>query len=187
MKNKLLKISILVLTIIIFMQITVFASRLTLNISIDKQKIKKGDKFTVIVSWKEGMQAADFYLKYDSEKLKFIKTDISDEYINSEEKGQVKTAWFSLDNTDKTEIKYIFEAIDDGRVKFETMINGGFATGDLEILNKYDEATLVIKILSNPIENLFKIIGIVIGTVIIFILIKVVINIKSEKSRKKIR
>lgn len=50
MKNRIFKVTILVLMITIFMQIVVFANTLTLNITADKQEVKVGDKFTVTVS-----------------------------------------------------------------------------------------------------------------------------------------
>lgn len=187
MKDKLLKITIFTLMIIIFMQLAVFANTLTLNISTNKQSVKAGEKFKVIVSWKQGMQAADFYLKYDSEKLKFIKTDISDDYINSKENGKIKTAWFSMDDTDKTKIEYTFKAKKSGIVEFETKINGGFATGELKVPSKYEEGKLEINVKKQPlIIRILKVIVIIVGIVIIILILrKTVISKKKNKKGSK--
>lgn len=184
MKNKILKILILVLMIILFMQIEIFASELTLNITTDKQEIKEGNKFTITVDWTEEMQAADFYLKYDSEKLKFIKADISEDYMNSEDKGTIKTAWVSLDDTNKTKISYTFKAKASGITEFKTEINGGFATGELKIPDKYKEGYLSIEIgqQSFGVKALKIVLIVVIAFVVIRILIKI---IKGKKGHVK--
>ena len=45
-------------------------------------EIKVFDKIKVIVEWTEGMQAADFALEYDSEKLEFVEADIEENFTN---------------------------------------------------------------------------------------------------------
>lgn len=180
MKNKVLKILILALMIIFFMQLSVFANTLTLVISTNKQEVEIGEKFTVIVSWEQGMQAADFYLKYDSEKLEFIGADISDDYINSEQKEQIKTAWFSMDNTDKTKIEYTFKAKKSGTVEFETKINGGFATGELEVPNHYEEGKLKINVAK---QSLIKIILKVISIIVVIILFGLIVKRKVNNKK----
>ena len=62
MKNKLLHVIILVLSILLLMPIAAFGNTLVLNISTKKEKVKVGDEITIKVSWNEGMQAADFYI-----------------------------------------------------------------------------------------------------------------------------
>lgn len=187
MKNKLIKTIILALMIILFMQIEIFANTLILNITTEKQEVKVGDKFKVIVSWDKEMQAADFYLKYDSEKVEYIEADIADDYINSEDKGQVRTAWFSMDNTDKTQIEYTFKAKKSGRVNFETSVDsGGFATGNLQIPNRYKEGNLTIEISQNPIITVITIAGIIIIALIIFITVRIINNKRGKKSHRHI-
>ena len=186
MKSKILKITILTLMIIMFMQISSFASILKINLEADKENVKIGEEVKVTVSWNQGMQAADFYLIYDSKKLEFVEADIEDDYINAEE-GNIKTAWFSMDDTDKTQIEYTFKPKKAGKVEIETKVNGGFATGNLQIPNKYEEGNLTIEISQSPVMNALKIIAIVIGVVIVFVLIIIVTNIRIEKSRKKLR
>ena len=79
MKSKVLKITILTLIIMMLIQVSLLAavSTLKLDLTANKTKIKIGQEIKIKVSWNYGMQAADFYLDYDSEKLEFIKADIS--------------------------------------------------------------------------------------------------------------
>ena len=172
MKKKLLKTLIIALAIIIFTQITVFANTLKLDLTADKDNLKINEEVKITVSWSEGMQAADFSIKYDHEKLEFVKSELADDFINSEE-GELKTAWFSMDDIDKTQIEYTFKAKKAGKVELSTQINGGFATGELEMPTDYENATLTIKIAQNPIVNILKIIGII---TIILIIIMIVIK-----------
>ena len=182
MKNKLFKTTIITLMIIFIMQISIFASELTLNIKLNKEEVKQGDKIKVTVEWTEGMQAADFYLNYDADKLKFIEADIEDDYINSEEKGQVKTAWFSMDNNDKTKIEYTFKAKKSGTVEFSTKINGGFATGELKIPEKYNEGSLKIEIAKQPL--IIRILKILLIAIVIIVVVRVITS-KNKKGSKK--
>lgn len=189
MKNKVLKITILTLIIIMFMQVSLLAvNTLKLDLTTSESKIKVGEKVKIKVSWNQGMQAADFYLIYDSKRLEFIEADISNDYINNKNAGQLRTAWFSMDDTDKTQIEYTFKAKKSGTVNLETNSeSGGFATGELRTPRNYKEANLTIEISSNPISNVFKAIGIIIGIIVALILIRIIINIRIEKSKKKFR
>lgn len=189
MKNKVLKITILTLIIIMFMQVSLLAvNTLKLDLTTNNSKINVSEQIKVKVSWNQGMQAADFYLIYDSDKLEFIEADISDDFINNKNKGQLRTAWFSMDDTDKTQIEYTFKAKKSGTVNLKTSTeSGGFATGELRSPRNYKEANLTIEISNTPIMNIFKVMGIIIGAIIIFILIRIIINIKIEKSKKKFR
>lgn len=187
MKNKIFKITILVIIILMFMQVSLLAANtLKINLKADKDNIKVGEEVKVTVSWKQGMQAVDFYLKYNSKKLEFVEADIEDDYINSED-GKVKTAWFSMDDTDKTQIEYTFKAKKAGTVDISTKVNGGFATGNLQIPNKYEEGNVTIEIANTSIMNIVKVIGIIIGVGIAFILIRIILNIRIKKSKKKFR
>ena len=170
MKKKLLKTLIIALAIIIFTQITVFANTLKLNLVADKNNLKINEEVKITVSWSEKMQAADFSIKYDQEKLEFVRSELADDFINSEE-GDLKTAWFSMDDVDKTKIEYTFKAKKAGKVELSTQINGGFATGELEMPTNYENATLTLKIAQNPIINILKIIGTLAVILIIIILI----------------
>ncbi len=182
--NEILRISTITSILVILMQIAVFADTLNINIkTTNKGKIKVGDKVKVIVYWDKGMQAADYILKYDSEKLEFIKTDLKDDYINNAN-GQVKTAWFSIDDKDKTKIEYIFKAKKSGTANLETIINGGFATGNLEMPTEYTEGNLQLEIQeANIFLKILKVIAIII---IILMLINLILK-KLQKSGKMYR
>ena len=106
MKRNFIKIVVLTLMNIIMLSSVVFG--LNLNISSNSERVNIGDEIKVTVNWNENMQAADFSLMYDSKKLEFVEADIEDYYINSDNEGEVKTAWFSLDNTDKTRNRIYF-------------------------------------------------------------------------------
>ena len=163
-------------------------STLKLDLTANKTKIKIGQEIKIKVSWNYGMQAADFYLDYDSEKLEFIKADISEDYINIKEKNQIRTAWFSMDNTDKTEIEYTFKAKKSGTVNISTNSeSGGFATGELIRPINYKDANIVIEISNSLLSTIFKVIGILIGVIIIFVLIKIIINIRINKFKGKFK
>jgi len=176
MKNKLL--ITIILLIIVFAQISAFASELTLNISANQDKIKKGDEFAVKVLWDKGMQAADFSLKYNSEKMEFVKSDLEDIYIN-DENGEVKTSWFSLDDTNKTEIEYIFKAKKGGKAEFSTIINGGFATGELEIPEQYIQDNLIVDVQGS------NVIIIILSIIVILLLIILILKNRGKKKRAK--
>lgn len=145
MKNKLLKITILTMILITYLQISIFASTLKLNLTANKGKLKVGEEVKITVSWNEEMQAADFSLLYDAKKLEYVGSELEDYFINSTD-GEVKTAWFSVDNIDKAQIEYTFKAKKSGTVKIATKINGGFATGELQVPEKYEDAKLKIRI-----------------------------------------
>ena len=169
MKTKTIFITIIFIFTLIILQSSVFASELTLTISTDKEKIKAEDEIKIKVSWDKAMQAADFKLNYDTKKVKYIKSDIDDVYVtNNEEQGIIKTSWVSLDNTDKTEIEYTFKVKKGGKAKFTTTIDGGFATGELDIPNKYNDGVLILKISDNCVITYILFI-IIITIIIIFI------------------
>lgn len=169
MKTKTIFITILAIFTLIILQSSVFANELTLTISTDKEEIKVEDEIKIKVSWDKAMQAADFELNYDTKKVEYIKSDIDDVYVtNNEEQGIIKTSWVSLDNTDKTEIEYTFKVKKGGKAKFTTTIDGGFATGELEIPTKYNDGELTLKI-SGDYIIIYVLFIIIITIIIIFI------------------
>lgn len=180
MKNKIKKIALIALMLLMLIQITVFADTLNIKIKANKERVNVGDKVKVTVSWDKGMQAADFILKYDADKLEFVKSDLEEDYINNSN-GNVKTAWFSMDDTDKTKIEYTFKAKETGKAEFETRVNGGFATGTLSMPTGYKEGKLQLEIKeSNPVLSILKIV-----VFIIVILLIVVFIIKKSNNNKK--
>lgn len=167
--KKIFKIFSIVLYVIIFMQITVHATSLDLQIHSNEEKIKIGDEIKIKVSWNEPMQAADFSLNYNSKKVQYISSDLDDVFVNNQlEKGKVKTAWFSMDDTNKTEVEYTFKVIKGGKIKFSTSTEGGFATGNLETPKEYNEGKLTIKVPGNY-TMIYVLSIIIIVIIIIFI------------------
>lgn len=168
--KKIVKIFIVSLCVIILMQISIFATDLTLQIRANKEDIKIGDEIKIKVSWSEEMQAADFSLNYDSKKVEYISSYLDDVFVNNQtEKGKIKTAWFSMDDTNKTEVEYTFKVIKGGKLKFSTTTEGGFATGNLETPEKYNEGNLTIKVPRN--DAMIYVISII-AIIIIIIFIK---------------
>ena len=177
MKKNVVKIFFLLFVLVASINSIIFASTLNLKIDTNKEKIKKGEEVNVTVSWSEGMQAADFSLKYDTNKLEYINCDLEEVFINNNiEAGEIKTAWFSMDNEDKTKITYTFKAKKSGKAEFETITNGGFATGNLEIPSQYNEAKSTISISNN----------LVVYIVAIIILITIILIARGDKKMKKI-
>ena len=171
MKTKTIFFLIVTALALILFQSSVFANELALTISADKEEINVEDEIKIKVSWNKAMQAADFTLNYDTEKVTYIKSNIDEVYIsNNEEQGMLKTSWVSLDNTDKTEIEYTFKIKKGGKAKFTTTIDGGFATGNLEIPTKYSEGELILEIPENFLIIFVSIIAIII--IIIFFIKK---------------
>ena len=151
------------------------AESLTLELSVDKEEIKIDDTIIIKVSWEKGVQAADFSLNYNSKRLEYLKSDIDDIYINNkQENGELKTAWVSIDETDRNSIEYTFKVKKGGELKFSTKINGGFAKGNLEVFDDYNNNELTIKV---PRNNL---IIIALSVSIIFIILVIILK-KGEK------
>jgi len=126
------------------------------------------------------MQAADFSLLYDNEKLEYISSDLEDVFVNNNN-NKVIVSWFSDDNTDKTKIEFKFKAIEEGKVALRTKIEGGFATGELIQPDEYDEGNKTIEILEGkglPISTI-----VIISLVIIFLII--IINKKIKGGKRK--
>ena len=153
-----------------------YANTLTLNITSSKKSFKVGEKIEIVVDWQKGMQAADFILEYDTEKMKFIETDIGENYTN-EKDNQLLVSWFSNNNEDRNSIKFQFEATDVGDIEIKSKVLGGFATGSLEIPDNYEEGNLQIKIKKS---NLFIKILLLIFIFILFIKL-------SKKQKGKLR
>jgi len=126
------------------------------------------------------MQAADFSLLYDNEKIEYIDSDIDEVFINNNN-NKIIVSWFSDNDTDRTKMEFKFKAIQEGEVALRTKIEGGFATGDLEQPTEYDEENKTIEILENC--------GIPISTIIVIILFIIflifIINKKIKGGKRK--
>lgn len=159
----------------------VYADTLKLNITSDKEKIKNGEEIKIRVLWNQEMQAADYCLNYDASKLEYIKSDIDDVYINNDSKeGKIKTAWVSIDDSKKTSIEYIFKIKNNGQLKFTTNVDGGFATENMEVPDKYQDGELTIGTQENNTFIFF-----IVGIVIVIILLFIIINNKKSKNKKR--
>lgn len=176
MKNN--KIIVLTLCMLAFILIIipfyniVYAETLKLDITSDQEEIKSGEEIKIKVTWNKEMQAADYYLKYDAGKLEYIKSDIDDVFINNDSiEGKIKTAWFSMDNSKKTSIEYIFKIKNNGQLKFTTSINGGFATENMEVPDEYSEGELIIGTQEN-----YNIIYIITAVLVISFILFIFIN-----------
>lgn len=170
-------ISVLIILIIALFSNISYAYVLTLNMECLENNIKVGDEFEIKLDWKDGMQAADFSLYYDNDKVEYLGTDIEEGFLQENEEF-IKIAWFSTNNKDKYNITFKFKAIDEGEVEFKTKISGGFATGTLKKPDRYKNEPLKIQI-----ETSFSLLKIIIIFVIILVLIYLVI-LKKQRRKK---
>ena len=87
---------IIVILFLIILNLTcvVNANTLTLDLKTSANTISIDDEVIITVDWKEKMQAADFILEYDSQKLEFIESDIDENFTNTKD-NQLLVSWFS--------------------------------------------------------------------------------------------
>ncbi|MBR6504213.1 MAG: hypothetical protein IKT41_00575, partial [Clostridia bacterium] len=138
------KISMVVISILAILLIAggvVNAATLTLKVTAEKE-VTVGGEITVTVDWTEGMQAADFILNYDKDKVEYVSSSIAEDYLtNDASNGKVKVVWISLNDKDMTKITFTFKAKANGEAKFSTEIDGGFANGEMVSPDSYDVKT----------------------------------------------
>ncbi len=180
--RKINKVIVLFVLLLMLLTNSVSAMNLNLEMKVSEEKIKTGDEVTVTVNWQEKMQAADFSLFYDSEKLEYLSSDV-DEMFTKKGDNKISVFWFSTDNTDKTKIEFKFKAIKEGKAELTTKIEGGFATGELEQPDEYEEGKATIKI-KNSNSPIFIIIMILI---IIFFILILKTKIQRRKKNGKIK
>ena len=178
--SKVYKIIVITTCLLLLLSSTIFAvDKLNLELNISQEEIKVGDKFTVTVDWEEGMQAADFALLYDNEKLEYIGSDLEDVFV-SNNNNKLVVAWFSDNDTDKTKIEFKFKAIEEGKVALRTKVDGGFATGNLEQPDEYEEANKTIEILKGSRVSISTF-----AIIILFIIFLIFIINKKIKGGKR--
>lgn len=178
--KKTFRIILLILLSLLMFSSTIYGvEKLNLEINVSKEEIKVGDKITVTVDWEQRMQAADFSLLYDKEKLEYISSDIEDVFVNNKD-NKVIVAWFSDNNTDKTKVEFKFKAIEEGKVALRTKIEGGFATGEIVQPREYDEGNKTIEILEGS-----KVTSSLIVIIILFIIFSIFIINKKIKGGKR--
>ena len=154
MKNVL--ISIVLFAVIVSFTTVSNALTLVLTLNSSAPKINVGSDVTVTVEWKEGMQAADFILKYDNSKLEYQSSSISDSFLRVTN-GEVRIAWFSTSgNEDLTKATFTFKGKTVGDAVFSTQIDGGFTNKNLIQPDEYNvtgTTTVTIVGATNDSEN----------------------------------
>ena len=139
------KISMVMLALIAMLLVlegVVNAAGLTLKVEADKKELTVGGEVIVTVDWTEGMQAADFVLNYNKEKVEYVSSSIGDDYLtNDATNGKVKVVWISLNDKDMTKVSFTFKTKAEGEAKFSTEIDGGFANGEMVSPDSYDVKT----------------------------------------------
>lgn len=161
MKNNILKISIVAIIFILLIQITSFATNLTIQTTTNGNVYSVGATVTTTIDWTEGMQAAGFTLEYNSTKLEFLETSIEDSFYSisqpvlNNETGDYTTSitvsWASFEEVDLTNITFTFKTLQIGEAKIEITNADGFANGNLESPESIDyttNGTKTIKILA---------------------------------------
>lgn len=175
---------IFLLIILLSITTSVYALTLSLEVTSNKEEVAVNEEIIVTVEWKEGMQAADFILKYDNKKFEFISVDIDNELLYKNENSQIKVAWFSMDDTDKTNLNFVFKALKPGKANFSTEIDGGFATGELVLPDNYNTGSTTVKVKGFTMDFFveFFMIYVVIIIIVISIILIVIKRIKSRKN-----
>ena len=152
MKNKILKISVIALTIMLLSQIVLFAAidKLTLKTATNKDTYTVGDKVVATLDWTEEMESAGFDVKYDSQKLKFVSLTnqsgekLSEDFYNAGTVGTITFNWFSM-GAKATKIIVTFEAISEGKAVISIENARGFgytdSNGELAAPSTYDLAS----------------------------------------------
>ena len=85
MRKNILKISIVAIIFILLIQITSFATNLTIQTTTNGNVYSVGATVTTTIDWTEGMQAAGFTLEYNSTKLEFVEASIGENFYNISE------------------------------------------------------------------------------------------------------
>lgn len=164
------KISIIfLLLVILLLNSVVYGATLNLDVKSDKENLEVDEEVTIKIDWKEGMQAADFILHYDEKKFEFVNINIDDNFYKVEN-GKVRVIWVSLDDTDKTSMDMTFKALKPGKAKFETEIDGGFATGELVLPDNYNTGNTIVKV-NGITTSTYIIFGAIIAVILIFIIV----------------
>ena len=167
------KISIIFLLMIILLNSVVYATTLNLDVKSNKERLEVGEEVVITVDWKEGMQAADFILKYDDSKFEFKSIDIENDFYKVKD-SQIEVVWISLDDVDKTSMNVIFKALNPGKSSFSAEVAGGFATGELVMPTDYNDGKTTVKVNGFSSETLLYIgIPVIIIIIAIFVIRKI--------------
>ena len=148
MKNKTLRIIILTIILVLFVQLTSFAAlgKITLNTKTDKNTYKVGDKVKVTIDWTKEVEAAGFVLKYDKSKLKFTSTSLGSNFYNADTAGKVLFNWAAFDGKALIKVYFIFTAKEEGSTEIYVEDARGFADANLDKATGYEYKSKTIKI-----------------------------------------
>lgn len=161
MRKNILKISIVAIIFILLIQITSFATNLTIQTTTNGNVYSVGATVTTTIDWTEGMQAAGFTLEYNSTKLEFVEASIGENFYNisepilNNETGEyvrsITVSWASFEEVDLTNMTFTFKTLKTGEAKIAITNADGFSNGNLESPETIDyttNGTKTIKILA---------------------------------------
>lgn len=144
MKNKILIISTILVVIMSVFIGSVFAlENLNISITTSNANAKVDDVIDIYVNWQEKMQAADYTLNYDSDKLEFISANISESNYSSDTPGKITICWYSESNG-VTGMTFKFKVIGEGDANLSVNPEA-FANENLERPSECTSTPLVIK------------------------------------------
>lgn len=154
MKNKVLKISILTMILVILMQVDSFAAleTVTLNTKTDKDEYIIGDKVTVTVDWEKDAQAAGFTLKYDKDKLSFDSTTLGDNFYNADTAGEILFNWASFDGSNMKNVSFVLTAKVEGSTEISVQEAKGFADETMTPATDYEYKNKTITISKEEVK-----------------------------------
>ncbi len=145
------KIISLVLILIILMGMatisnaTITEKTANINVAVNKQDVTIEDEVVVTVSWKDKMEAVEFLLGYDKDKLEYVSSSMDTDYIKVKD-GKVEVVWISLNGKGINSITFTFKAKTKGNATF-TISEALLADENVESPDsyKYNTKTLNIK------------------------------------------
>ncbi len=144
MKNKILIISTILVVIISIVTNSVYAlENLNISITTSNSNAKVDDVIDIYVNWKEKMQAADYILNYDSDKLEFISANISEDNYSVKTLGKINVCWYS-GSDELTGMTFKFKVIGEGDANLSVNPEA-FANEYLERPSECTSTSLVIK------------------------------------------
>ena len=186
MKNKILKIIIIITSLIPLLTITSNANNI--NIKTNESEVKAGNEFTIKIETDKKLDTTTFYLKYDNEKVKFIEClseNVS--FKDYPDDGILRIVYFDLTKQGIDELLFKFKAKNNkyDNVDFElTNLTAQFMD-DATVFNEknLEQSEFKTTITIKRSYNFYSTIGIIIG---IFLMIMILITfIVIRKKRKK--
>ena len=139
MKNKVLKIGILAVALVLMMQVIAFASMGTVALvaKTDKDTYKVGDKIILTIDWGKEAQSAGCTIKYDKDKLAFDSTTEGVNFYNADTDGEILFNWASFDGSIKTNVVFVLTAKAEGTANIIVEDGKGFDDGTMTGVDGY--------------------------------------------------